>query len=144
MRITQGTFSYLPDFTDEQIEAQVRYCFDNGWAFSIEYTDDPHPRNSYWEMWRLPMFDLHDLNEAMEQIDECRKAFPDRYIKLNGYDRTKGKQTRALCNGPRMNRDFLSSALRRRTAAFSTPFDQGANRRTNAWGFSCKNWTQIP
>ncbi len=93
MRITQGTFSYLPDFTDEQIEAQVRYCFDNGWAFSIEYTDDPHPRNSYWEMWRLPMFDLHDLNEAMEQIDECRKAFPDRYIKLNGYDRTKGKQT---------------------------------------------------
>ena len=96
MRITQGTFSYLPDFTDEQIEAQVRYCFDNGWAFSIEYTDDPHPRNSYWEMWRLPMFDLHDLNEAMEQIDECRKAFPDRYIKLNGYDRTKGKQTTIL------------------------------------------------
>lgn len=42
------------------------------------------------------MFDLHDLNEAMEQIDECRKAFPDRYIKLNGYDRTKGKQTTML------------------------------------------------
>ena len=32
----------------------------------------------------------------MEQIDECRKAFPDHYIKLNGYDRAKGKQTTLL------------------------------------------------
>jgi len=96
MRITQGTFSYLPDFTEDQIKAQVRYCFDNGWAFSIEHTDDPHPRNSYWEMWGLPMFDLQELNEAMERIDECRKAFPQHYIKLNGYDRTKGRQTTTL------------------------------------------------
>ncbi len=26
MRITQGTFSYLPDFSDEEIEAQIQYC----------------------------------------------------------------------------------------------------------------------
>jgi ribulose-bisphosphate carboxylase small chain len=26
MRLTQGTFSFLPDLTDSQIEAQVRYC----------------------------------------------------------------------------------------------------------------------
>ena len=32
MRITQGTFSYLPDLTDEQIEAQLRYALRNGWA----------------------------------------------------------------------------------------------------------------
>jgi ribulose-bisphosphate carboxylase small chain len=30
MRITQGTFSFLPDFTDEQIEAQIRYSVSNG------------------------------------------------------------------------------------------------------------------
>lgn len=96
MRITQGTFSYLPDFTDEQIKAEVRYCLDNGWAFSIEYTDDPHPRNAYWEMWGLPMFDANDLDLAMHEIDECRKAFPDDYIKVNGYDRTKGRQTTML------------------------------------------------
>ena len=47
-------------------------------------------------MWGLPMFDLQDLNAAIEQIDECRRAFPDDYIKLNGYDRTKGKQTTML------------------------------------------------
>ena len=31
-----------------------RYALRNGWAISVEYTDDPHPRNSYWEMWGLP------------------------------------------------------------------------------------------
>ena len=49
MRVTQGTFSFLPDLTDAQIAAQVQYCLDNGWAVNIEFTDDPHPRNTYWD-----------------------------------------------------------------------------------------------
>ena len=40
MRITQGTFSYLPDLTDEQIAAQLRYALGRGWAIMIERTDD--------------------------------------------------------------------------------------------------------
>src|SRR5205085_12568456 len=50
VRLTQGTFSYLPDLTDEEIAAQVRYAVDRGWALAVEYSDDPHPRNVYWEM----------------------------------------------------------------------------------------------
>jgi ribulose-bisphosphate carboxylase small chain len=96
MRITQGTFSYLPDFTDEEIKAEVRYCLANDWAFSIEHTDDPHPRNVYWEMWGLPMFEMRNLDDAMCQIHACREAFPNHYIKVNGYDRTKGRQTTML------------------------------------------------
>jgi ribulose-bisphosphate carboxylase small chain len=96
MRITQGTFSYLPDFSDEEIVAQARYCHGNGWAVSIEYTDDPHPRNAYWEMWKLPMFDLDDPTVVLREINECRAAFPQHYIKMNGYDRTKGRQTTTL------------------------------------------------
>ena len=56
MRVTQGTFSYLPDFSDEQIDAQIRYALKHGWAISIERTDDPHRENSYWELWGLPAF----------------------------------------------------------------------------------------
>ncbi len=96
MRITQGTFSYLPDFTDDEIEAQARYCLDNGWATSIEHTDDPHPRNVYWDMWGLPLFDLTDPHAVMREINACREAFPEHYIKLNGYDRTKGRQSTTL------------------------------------------------
>ena len=59
-RITQGQFSFLPDLTDEQITAQIKYALKNGWAVNVEYTDDPHPRNTYWEMFGMPMFDLKD------------------------------------------------------------------------------------
>ena len=41
MRITQGTFSFLDDLTDDEIEAQIRYGLQNGWAIMVEYTDDP-------------------------------------------------------------------------------------------------------
>ncbi|HEX9704791.1 MAG TPA: ribulose bisphosphate carboxylase small subunit [Gemmatimonadales bacterium] len=96
MRITQGTFSYLPDLTDEQIKAQVQYCLDNEWAVSVEYTDDPHPRNAYWDMWGLPMFDAKDPAAIMLEVNACRKAFPNHYVKVNGYDRRYGRQTTAL------------------------------------------------
>ena len=46
MKLTQGAFSFLPDLTDEQITKQIQYAIDKSWAVSIEYTDDPHPRNS--------------------------------------------------------------------------------------------------
>jgi ribulose-bisphosphate carboxylase small chain len=96
MRITQGTFSFLPDLTDEQITAQIRYALDHGWAPSLEYTDDPHPRNSYWEMWGLPMFELADPAGVLLEVDACRRANPNVYIKLNAYDARLGRQTTAL------------------------------------------------
>jgi len=96
MRITQGTFSYLPDFTDEEIKEQVQYCLNNGWAVSVEYTDDPHPRNVYWHMWGPPMFDLKDAAGVIQEINECRKVNPGQYIRINGYDRSLGRQTIAI------------------------------------------------
>ncbi len=96
MRITQGTFSYLPDLTDEEISLQIQYALDNGWPLSVEFTDDPHPRNNYWDMWGLPMFDLHDAAGVLYEVNECRKAYPDRYIRVNAYDARFGRQTTAL------------------------------------------------
>jgi ribulose-bisphosphate carboxylase small chain len=98
MRITQGTFSFLPDFTDEQIEAQLKYALQNGWSLSIEYTDDPHPRNPYWEMWGLPRFDLkvEQFDVVMREVRACREAYPETYIKVIAYDPKRGRQTSAL------------------------------------------------
>ena len=96
MRITQGTFSYLPDLTDSEIRAQVQYAIDQGWAVAIEFTDDPHPRNVLWEMWGLPMFEITDASAAMHEVTTCRKAWPDHYIRVSAYDATLGRQTTAL------------------------------------------------
>jgi ribulose-bisphosphate carboxylase small chain len=96
MRITQGTFSFLPDLTDKEIQAQVDYALKQNWAVSVEYTDDPHPRNTYWEMWGMPMFDLKDAAGAMLEVNECRKTFPNHYIKVNAFDAVHGFETMRL------------------------------------------------
>ncbi|MEV5411310.1 ribulose bisphosphate carboxylase small subunit [Thermopolyspora sp. NPDC052614] len=96
MRITQGTFSFLPDLTDEEITAQIAYALGNGWPCSVEFTDEPHPRNVLWDMWGLPMFDSADPAAILHEINECRRAYPDRYIRLNAYDSSYGRQTTAL------------------------------------------------
>jgi len=96
MRITQGTFSYLPELTDEEIALQIQYALDNGWPLSVEFTDDPHPRNNYWDMWGLPMFDLLDAAGVLHEVNECRRAYPEHYIRINAYDARFGRQTTAL------------------------------------------------
>jgi ribulose-bisphosphate carboxylase small chain len=88
MRVTQGCFSFLPDLTDDQIRAQVQYCLDKGWAVNLEFTDDPHPRNTYWEMWGLPMFDLRDAAGVMKELSDCRRIHGDKYIRMSAFDAT--------------------------------------------------------
>jgi ribulose-bisphosphate carboxylase small chain len=90
MRLTQGTFSFLPDLTEQQIARQIRYCLAQGWAISIEYADDPHPRNTYWEMWGQPMFDLRDPAGVLYEIAECRKVFGNCYVRISAFDSSPG------------------------------------------------------
>ena len=90
MRLTQGAFSFLPDLSDEQIKAQVEYCISKGWAVNVEWTDDPHPRNVFWDLWGLPLFDIKDPAAVMYEIDACRKANPTGYIKVQAFDASKG------------------------------------------------------
>jgi ribulose-bisphosphate carboxylase small chain len=90
MRNTQGCFSFLPDLTDADIRTQLQYCIDKGWAVNIEFTDDAHPRNTYWEMWGLPMFDIKDAAAVMLELESCRKAHADSYIRVSGFDSSHG------------------------------------------------------
>jgi ribulose-bisphosphate carboxylase small chain len=96
MKLTQGTFSFLPKLTSEQIASQIDYCLRMGWSVGIEYTDDPHPRNSYWEMWKPPMFDAVDSSEIMVEIKACLQAFPEYYVKVVANDSQRGRETVAL------------------------------------------------
>ncbi len=96
MRLTQGTFSFLPDLSDAEIGAQIEYALNQGWACSVEHTDDAHPRNVYWDMFGLPMFDLQDAAGVMLEVRRCREAFPGHYIKLNAFDSAAGVESLRL------------------------------------------------
>lgn len=136
MKLTQGTFSFLPDLTDEQIVAQIEYCLKNGWAVSIEYTDDPHPRNSYWDMYGAPMFDLRDAAGIMVEIQGCRAAFPSSYVKVNAFDSTHGVESLRLSfivNRPKdepgfalIREEAAGRQIRYTTRAYATDKPEGA------------------
>jgi ribulose-bisphosphate carboxylase small chain len=95
-RLTQGQFSFLPDLTDEEIALQIEYGLKKGYSWQVEYTDDPHPRNTYWEMFGMPMFDLSDAAGVMMELQNCRKTFPSHYIRLMAFDSTRGIESIAM------------------------------------------------
>ena len=95
-RLTQGQFSFLPDLSDDEIRMQISYGLSKGYAWSVEYTDDPHPRNTYWDMFGLPMFDLKDAAGVMQELHACRQAFPQHYIRMMAFDSTRGVESVAM------------------------------------------------
>nr|YP_010155869.1 ribulose-1,5-bisphosphate carboxylase/oxygenase small subunit [Cumathamnion serrulatum]QQY85358.1 ribulose-1,5-bisphosphate carboxylase/oxygenase small subunit [Cumathamnion serrulatum] len=96
MRLTQGTFSFLPDLTDEQIKKQIEYAMSQKWAINIEFTEDPHPRNNFWELWGLPLFDLKDASTVMYEMNSCRQQNSNKYIKVNAFDNARGVESCVL------------------------------------------------
>ena len=92
-RLTQGQFSFLPDLSDAEISLQIEYGLRKGYAWSVEYSDDPHPRNTFWEMFGMPMFDLRDAAGVMLELHNCRKTFPHHYIRLMAFDSTRGVES---------------------------------------------------
>ena len=96
MRLTQGCFSFLPDLTDAQIEKQIEYAISKGWAMNVEWTDDPHPRNSYWELWGLPLFDVKDVGAVMFELKSARKGCAGGYIRINAFNSSYGVESCAM------------------------------------------------
>jgi len=92
-RLTQGQFSFLPDLSDAEITLQIEYGLKKDYAWSVEYTDDPHPRNTYWEMFGNPMFDLKDPAGILLEINNCRKTFPSHYIRVTAFNSTRGVES---------------------------------------------------
>ncbi len=97
-QVTQGQFSFLPDLTDEEITLQIKYALDQGYAINVEYTDDPHPRNTYWEMFGFPMFDMKDPAGVMVEVQACRKTFSNCYIRVMASDATRGTESQKMAS----------------------------------------------
>merc|ERR1712226_1440734 len=95
-KITQGAFSFIPDLTYEQLLGQIQYGFENGVAWAIEYTDDPHPRNTYWDMWGPPMFFAETPQVVADEIKKAKEGCPGLYVKLVGFDASRGIESSVM------------------------------------------------
>ena len=91
-----GTFSYLPQLTEEELRKQVEYIVRKGWNPAIEHTEPENASSHYWYMWKLPMFGETDVDAIFQEIEQCKKANPGNHIRLVGYDNFKQTQGTAL------------------------------------------------
>ena len=44
-------------------------------------------------MYGMPMFDLQDAAGVMMELTQCRKTFPQHYIRLMAFDSTRGVES---------------------------------------------------
>lgn len=80
------TFSYLPRLSEEEVAAQIRSAVGRGLVVGIEHTELPDPYDHYWTLWKLPLFGITDAELVLAEIDACRRAHPDAYVRVSGYD----------------------------------------------------------
>ncbi|MFB6261436.1 MAG: ribulose bisphosphate carboxylase small subunit, partial [Thiohalorhabdaceae bacterium] len=53
---------------------------------AIEHEHPAEAMDRYWTMWKLPMFGVQNLDEVLEELDACRRAYPDHHVRLVGFD----------------------------------------------------------
>ena len=88
------TLSYLPPLDADRIRAQLEYLLEQGWIAAIEHIEPERARESYWYMWRLPMFGITEADAVMSELEACRDAYPGHHVRLLGYD--SKRQTQGL------------------------------------------------
>ena len=90
------TFSYLPAMADKDIKKQVQYLINKGWNPAIEHTEPEYVMDSYWYMWKLPMFGETDVERVLEEAAACHKANPNNHVRLIGYNNFNQSQGTAM------------------------------------------------
>ncbi len=99
MTLRLGTFSYLPPFSGEELAGQIRYLLETGLIPAVEHSSDP--RKTYWGMWKLPLFEAGSVEEVLAELEACRAAHPEDYVKLIGYDpRRQGQAVSFVVHRP--------------------------------------------
>ncbi|KAL3535383.1 hypothetical protein ACH5RR_003844 [Cinchona calisaya] len=101
------TLSYVPPLSDDSIALQIDYMLKNGWIPCLEFdaVGFVHRENSrmpgyydgrYWTLWKLPMFGCTDSSLVLNEIQECKKAYPNAYIRCLAFDNIKQVQCMAF------------------------------------------------
>jgi ribulose-bisphosphate carboxylase small chain len=88
--------SRLAQLDEQALARQIHYLLDEGFVPAIEYVRQPDPRDHYWGMWKLPLFQALAVEDVLTEIRACKAAHPDCFIKVIGYDRQRQTQAVSL------------------------------------------------
>lgn len=83
------TLSYLPPLTDAQMAKQIQYILEQGYIPGVEFNEDSSAEMHYWTLWKLPLFAAKTVQEVLNEIQECRREYPNCFIRVMGFDNVK-------------------------------------------------------
>lgn len=83
---TLETFGFLPKLTQDEVYDQIAYLLAQGWTPAIEHEHPSNASSCYWTMWKLPFFGTTDLGAVVDELEACRRSYPDHHVRLIGYD----------------------------------------------------------
>merc|ERR1711920_1134652 len=94
----------LPQLSNNDIKKQIDYMIRNNWTPSLEFSDDGdiylntrmgpgYYDNRYWSMYKLPMFGCNDSTAVIQEIENCKKEFPNAKVRVIGFDSKRQVQT---------------------------------------------------
>nr|CAH59401.1 Rubisco SSU [Plantago major] len=98
------TLSYLPDLTVEQLAKEIDYLLRSKWIpcleFELEHGFVYRENNRspgyydgrYWTMWKLPMFGCTDASQVIAELEECKKEYPNAWVRIIGFDNVRQVQ----------------------------------------------------
>lgn len=98
------TLSYLPPLSQAELGKEVDYLIRLGWIpcleFSVqggfvyrEHNKSPgYYDGRYWTMWKLPMFGCTDSSQVLKEVEECKKEYPQSFIRIIGFDNKRQVQ----------------------------------------------------
>ncbi|CAJ1941833.1 unnamed protein product [Sphenostylis stenocarpa] len=101
------TLSYLPPLSDESIAKEIDYMIRKGWIPCLEFDELGYVRREnshmagyydgrYWTLWKLPMFGCSDSSQVLNEIHECRRTYPNAYIRCLAFDNHRHMQSMAF------------------------------------------------
>jgi ribulose-bisphosphate carboxylase small chain len=92
----------------------MRHCFVKGvFDHGEEHCMQNYYDNRYWTMWKLPMFGCSDPNQVLSEVQACKRAFGNSYVRLVAFDNIAQCQTISfLVHRPMNARDFRAPEQR--------------------------------
>ncbi|KAB1204251.1 Ribulose bisphosphate carboxylase small chain, chloroplastic [Morella rubra] len=99
--------SYLPPLSDDSIAKEIDYMIKKGWIPCLEFDELGSIRREnsqmpgyydgrYWTLWKLPMFGCNDSAQVLHEIQECKKTYPNAYIRCLAFDNKQQGQCMAF------------------------------------------------
>ena len=80
------TFSFVPPLTQDGVCDQLVYIISQGWTPALEHEAPESASSHYWGMWKLPFFGMQNPDAVIQEIEACRRTYPDHLIRMIGYD----------------------------------------------------------